>query len=397
MKHNLKSEMKQSMDALHFSAEDKSAMVQNLLAQNSQEQKAKFSVKKLTVIALAAAIAVMMLTGAAVFTRWSVAAQNQYKPSQQIKEQAEKSGLSVMLEETKSSKNPNEVLSVTDQGITITAVQSIVDKYGAELTFRIEGFDLPEGRFPAAWPIVSIDGDERFEGGQSGEFFDGTTRDEQDNWVYTDGTPIQCDADGSIIYRYVARDGSLEYTHRISFAKTDGRYLGKEIQVKFPWVGIQSVERAGPNEPMVEGDWTLKWTLTGTDSSITVTPNAEIGDSGIFLLEAEIGQRIIHTRYQLKEDGELYLDSENFPHPIRGVRMKDGSQHLCYFITIGMEDMENRLYRIVATYCADYSPGVNVILDPSQVESLMFHKGWEKDANGEPTVETFYLIPVSAN
>jgi len=397
VKQNLKSEMKQSMDALHFSAEDKNAMVQNLLAQSGQGQNAKFSVKKLTVIALAAAIAVMMLTGAAVFTRWSAAAQIQYKPSQQVKEQAEKSGLSVMLEETKSSKNPNEVLSVTDQGITVTVVQTIVDKYGAELFFRVEGFDLPEGRFPAAWPIVSIDGDEHFGGGESGLFFKGLTWNEQGEIVYTDGTPVQSDADGSFIYRYVAEDGSLEYIHRISFEKTDGRYLGKEIQVKFPWLGIQSVERAGPDKPMVEGNWTLKWTLTGTDSSITITPNAEIGDSGVILLEAEIGQRTICTRYQLKEDGELYLDSENFPHPICGVRMKDGSQHLCNFITIGMEDMENRLYHIDATYCADYSPGVKVILDPSQVESLIFHKGWEKDANGEPTVETFYLIPISAN
>ena len=39
----------------------------------------------------------------------------------------------------------------------------------------------------------------------------------------------------------------------------------------------------------------------------------------------------------------------------------------------------------------------DAILDVSQIESLMFHKGWEKDANGEPTIETFYYIPVSAN
>ncbi len=394
MRQNLKSEMAQSMDALHFSAEDKEAMVHNLLAQSSQEKKPKFSGRKLTVIALAAAIAVMMLTGAAVFTRWSTAAQNQYNPSQQIKEQAEKTGLSVMLGETKGSENPNEVLSVTDQGITVTAVQTIVDQYGAELIFRIEGFDLPEGRFPGVWPIVSFDGDERFEGGQGGEFFDGTTYDEQGNWVYTDGTPIQPDADGGFIYRYAARDGSLEYTHHISFAKTDGRYLGKEIQVKFPYIGIQSVERAGPMEPVVEGDWTLRWTLTGTDNTITVTPNAEIGDSGVVLLEAEIGQRTIHTHYQ-QHQGELYLDVD-FPQEIRGVRMKDGSQYRCAFMTRGYEDPENMLYHNVSTYFA-YSYGVNAILDPSQVESLMFHKGWEQDANGEPTVETFYYIPVSAN
>ncbi len=76
--------------------------------------------------------------------------------------------------------------------------------------------------------------------------------------------------------------------------------------------------------------------------------------------------------------------------------MKDGSQYRCAFMTRGYEDPENMLYHNVSTYFA-YSYGVNAILDPSQVESLMFHKGWEHDANGEPTVETFYYIPVSAS
>ena len=35
------------------------------------------------------------------------------------------------------------------------------------------------------------------------------------------------------------------------------------------------------------------------------------------------------------------------------------------------------------------------ILDISQVESLMFHKGWEYDEAGKPTTQTFWYIPVS--
>lgn len=72
----------------------------------------------------------------------------------------------MMLEETKGAENPSEVLSVTDQGVTITAVQSIVDNYHAEIIFRIEGFDLPEDKLPAVWPMVTIDGDEHFGGSQ---------------------------------------------------------------------------------------------------------------------------------------------------------------------------------------------------------------------------------------
>lgn len=109
MKHNLKAEMKQSMDALHFSQEEKNAMLYDLTAQMQQVKSRRHGGRKLMAVALAAAMVLATLTGAAVFTRWSTTAQNQYKPSQEIKEQAEKSGLSVMLEETKGEENPNEV------------------------------------------------------------------------------------------------------------------------------------------------------------------------------------------------------------------------------------------------------------------------------------------------
>ena len=396
MRYHLKSEIKRSMDALYFSSEDKNAMVHTLLAQSSQEKKLKRRGRKLTIIALAAALSVAMLTGAAVFTRWSTTAQNQYKPSQQIKEQAEKSGLSVILEETKGAEkpksNPNEVLSVTDQGITVTVVQTIVDQYSAELTFRFEGCDIPEDRTPEVWPIVTIDGDEDFFVSWTGGFFDGTTRNEAGEWVYvSNGQPVKHRQDEfhSVIFDYVAEDGSMEYTHYISFNETDGRYLGKEIQVKFPYIDIQSAQKFGPNERVAEGDWTLRWTLTGTSESVKITPNAEIGDSGVILLDAELGQRTLFTRYQLQEYWEGWDELVELPQAVKGVRMKDGSEYRCISSTSGFEDEESMIYFMESTM-------FDAILDLSQAESLMFHKGWEKDANGE-SIQTFYYIPVSAN
>ena len=392
MKRNLKFEMKQSMDALHFSEEAKNAMVGHLLAQASQEQKPKFSGRKTMAILLAAALAVMMLTGAAVYTRWSHSAENRYKPTQQIKEQAEKSGLSVMLEETKGSENPNEVLSVTDQGITITAVQTIVDKYGAELTFRIEGFELPEDRAPAVWPTVTIDGDQFFYSAQGGAFYDGTTRNEDGEWVYvSSGEPVKSRNDEfhSVIFDYVADDGSLEYTHHISFNETDGRYFGKEMEVKFSYVGV-ATEKTAPEERLVEGDWTLRWILTGTSDCITIAPNTKIGDSDVILLDAEIGQKTIRARYKVDDYWEGWNELVTLPQAVCGVRMKDGSQHFCYATTTGFEDQENMIYFTESNM-------FDAILDVSQVDSLLFHKGWEKDADGKPTIETFYYIPVSVN
>ena len=393
MKHNLKAEMKQSMESLHFSSEEKDAMVYDLLAQAQQVNTKRYNGRKVAVIVLAACMALVMLTGAAVFNRWSKTAQNRYNPSQDIKEQAEKSGLSVMLEETKVEENPNEVLSVTDQGITITAVQTIVDNYQAEITFRIDGFELPEDEAPSVWPTVTIDGDLFFYGSQGGGFYDGTTRNEKGVWVYAStGEPVKSRDDEfhSVILDYVADDGSLEYTHHISFNETDGRYFGKEIVFTFNSIDFESHQKAAPSIPQVEGNWELKWTLTGTSDSITITPNAQIGDSDVILLDAEIGQKTIRARYQVDDYWEGWDELVALPQAVQGVRMKDGTQYICGAATSGFEDQESMIY-------FTESDMFNAILDVSQVESLMFHKGWEADENGELTVETFYYIPVSAS
>lgn len=388
MKRNLKSEMKQSMDALRFSEEEKETMVYDLL--DAAEKTGRPSGKKFVIIALAACLVLTMLTGAAVYTRWSTTAQTSYNPSQDIKEQAEKSGLSVMLGETKGESDSGQVLSATDQGITITAVQSIVDNYQAQLTFRIEGFDLPEGKDPEVWPIVTIDGQRDFSVAQTGGCFDGTTRNEAGEWVYaSSGQPVQFRNDEfqSAILDWVADDGSLEYTHYISFHETDGRYMGKEIAVTFHSIGVQRGKKAEMPESQIEGNWELKWTLTGTGDNISTTLNEKIGDSDVILLDAEIGQLSLRTRYQLKDYWEGWDELVEFPQAVCGVRMKDGSEHRCMSTTTGFEDQEKMIYFVQSSM-------LDAILDLSQVESLMFHKGWEKDANGK-NIHTFYYIPVS--
>lgn len=357
------------------------------------ESKARHS-KRPKIWLIAALIATMiLLMGAAVYTRWSTSMQYQYNPSEEIKKQAEQSGLSVMLEETKSSENPDEVLSVTDQGITITAVQTIVDEYSAELTFRIEGFNLPDGRAPSVWPLITIDGDEDFSSVQGGAFFDGTTRNENFEWVYvSNGQPVEFGNDEyeSAILDYSADDGSIEYTHYITFHEKDGRYLGKEIQVEFRYIAVQSADKFGEDENMVEGSWKLKWTLVGAENKIKTEPNTEIGDSGVVLLDAELGQRTIRTRYHVNDYWEGWNQLVELPQAIWGVRMKDGRELMCLSTTSGFEDQEKMIYFIDSTM-------FDSILDLSQVESLMFFKGRENDANGQPSIKTFYYIPISTN
>lgn len=386
MKRTIRSEIVTSMDSIRFSQAQKDAMVQKLMT--AQKPKTgNLSGRRLVFLAAAAVMLVAMLTGAAVFTRWSDSAQNRYNPSQDVKEQAQKSGLSVMLE----TENPNEVLSVTDNGITITALQTIVDDYRAEITFRIEGFDLPEDESPSVWPIITIDGQEDFYAMQIGQFYHGTTFNEDGEWVYVStGEPVRYrdDAAQSAIMDYVADDGSLEYTHYITFDEADGRWLGKEIVATFRGIYVQSHQQAGEDTPVVEGNWELRWILTGADSNIRISPKAEIGDSGVILLDAEIGQKTIHARYQVDEYWEGWDELVTLPQAVCGVRMKDGSEHFCGGGTGGFEDQQSGIYFTQF----DIS---DAILDLSQVESLMFHKGWEPDENGELTVQTFYYLPIA--
>lgn len=359
-----------------------------------QKKHTGFSGKKKLLFLLAATLIMGTMTAAAVYTRWSTTAQTRYNPSQDVKEQAQKSGLSVMLEETKGKENPSEVLSVTDQGVTITAVQSIVDNYRAEITFRIEGFELPEGEEPFAWPRVTVDGNRGFYGSQTGGFYDGTTRNDKGEWVYaSDGSPVKYDDTkpfSPAILDYVADDGSLEYTHYISFNETDGRYFGKEIVFSFHSLDFQSDKKSLATEPQVEGNWELKWTLTGTSDSISVTPNVKIGDSDVILLDAQIGQKSIRARYQVDDYWEGWNELVTLPQAVQGVRMKDGSEHRCGASTSGFEDQDNMIY-------FTESDIYDAILDINQVESLMFRKGLELDANGNPTIQTFYYIPVSVS
>lgn len=394
MRRNMRQELKQSMDAISFSPQAKAAMVRRLSAHGKEQimYQKKHSSRKLLLIALAAALVLATLTGAAVFTRWSREAESRYSPSQQVKEQAEKSGLSVMLEKQPEQTESGEVLSVTDRGITVTAVQSLVDNVGGEITFRIEGFDFPQDRYPDTFPRVTIDGAWDFYTAQGGSFFDGTTYNEKGEWVYAEtGKPVEEDETGTTILKPVAKDGSLEYTHFFTFRDDSGAWLGKEIVVNFTGFGVDSTEKAGMPEILVEGNWELRWTLEGADtndSGITVTPNVEIGDSGVVLKEAKIGQKTLETVFQLETYWDGWETLETFPQSPLGLRLKDGTEILCVTITEGYKDMDALVYKVTSNM-------FDGIVDLSQVESLMFYGGWEADENGELTIPVYEYVPVS--
>ena len=397
MRHNIPKELNQAMDQLSFSPEAKQRMVKNLtLAQTPpvEQHRKSPALKRMLAVALVAAAALVTLTGAAAFTRWSHNAQKLYQPSQQLKEQAKDSGLSVMLDDKSTQpsgqSDAKEVLSATDQGITVTAVQTIADKYGCELTFRVEGFQLPEGKYPMVWPTITADGDDHIYTSMSYTFFDGVTTDENGNKVYaSSGKPVVME-NGSYVPQYVAPDGSMEFTIWLK-CKPDKPLLGKEIQVHLDAFGQYGNDKSGMPEEMVEGSWDLHWTLTGADSdssAVTITPNAEIGDSGLTLLEAEINQKSIRAVYQSDHNWDGWERLESISPPLHKVIMNDGTSVLVAPTTEDYNRWETE-HICVVTYTT-----IDGILDISKLESLAYHMDWEKDANGKPTARIYEQIPI---
>lgn len=362
MKTQFSKEYNDSIDALRFSDQAKEAMIQALMAESRPQKKGqRRTMKKAMLVVLAAVMLIATLTGAAVFTRWSKALPQTQRTSQHQREEAEKSGLSVS---PAQNTEDNSVTSVTDQGVTISVEQTIVDKYTAELVFKISGFDLPDGQEPFCSPSsILLDGKDDFYSIMGGDFYDHTTHNDNGEWVYEDGTPVATDENGCAVLHYADQNGNLEYAVHINARDDLSQYFGKEIQFSFDSLGISSGKAM--YTPTLKGNWTLRWTFDGNAKSRTVTVEKPIGDTGIILKEAEISSINLEVQLQLKEHFDGFDTLEPFRPYLVGVRCKDGTVHRD--ISGGKdsyEDPEKELFRL--------RRGCNGILEPENVDAILF-------------------------
>lgn len=354
------------------------------------------SLKTLMLIAAVLATATILM-GAMAYTRWSNSMQRRYNPTEDIKLQAEKTGLSVLYAD--ATPEDGSILSATDQGITVSVVQSMVNSIGAEIVLKIEGFTYPEDILTRPYftmPFRRLDGDEHFWGSFGYDFDDGIIRNEAGEDVYEDGTPVERVSEGWAAGwtkgRYIKKDGSMELTLYFSFQDISGSCLGKELELNFTGFGTTTAiggKTLSDDKILVEGNWNLRFPLKGEDSSATIqiTPNYRLSDN-VTLLEAEIGRTSVKARYKLDTQWDGWKELELLEPQFSGVKLKDGT--VIYFVPAGGNygQMDNLI-------AEEQFTAFQGIVDLTQVESLVYPLHWEYDERGREINTTYQYVPIT--
>lgn len=340
----------------------------------------------ITILVAATVLALGGITALAAYQNWSRSLSEDLQISEEQKETLQEEGAVAFA-----------MQSQVQNGVTVTAQQSITDNYFAHLSFRVEGYDLPkddQGNYaePCFEQInITVDGGSDYN--MYGSFYDGLVTGPNGRAVYADGSPIDYDAPGSLA-RYVREDGSLEYLMTL-YNEKRGYFLNKEICIEFENLGtVYKTEYKKEHE--VTGKWNFQWNLQGSDSRKEYTLNAPLGDTGATVIGAEISPISMHVEYHFPyqeyvetgfdQDGNT-IESTQFVEapPIAGVQLKDGTvyQYLCNGGAEGYCADDKNTY--VATYANDR------IIDTDEVAYLIFRK----KIDGLYSESDFYLIAVN--
>lgn len=347
--------------------------------------RAKRSKKRFVVIAAVITLMAASISVAAAYLNWSKSLSEGLRATEEQK---------LMLEENNMTTFVGQ--SHTDQGITVTAVQSITDQYYTHIAFKVEGYEFDKGEEPFFESLkVTVDGTEDFS--YSGRFYDGLISGDDGRAVNADGTPLELDENGDFTKYYVMDDGSIEYQITLANSEERGYFINKSIHVEINNLGtVFKTEYTNK----INGTWTFDWDLQGSESMRESKLNTSLGDTKATVKRAELSPISLFVEYQFprQEITEIGLDENEEeteftsyaePPQLSGVKLKDGT--LYPFIyggpgSMGYATEDTDLYTV--TFAIDR------IIDPEQVESLLFIKSPLQE--GEPmTEDNFYIVPIN--
>ena len=251
-------------------------------------------------------------------------------------------------------------LSVTDQGVTMTLEQCVVDEHAAYVAFRVSGYTPPEGKRPD-FQRASCSAGLTMGEYSGGSFYNGLNIGQDGRAVYVDGSPV----DWSQPLPYAAENGDLLYI--ISMTADEETYPGRYMEATFSGLGVWN----GDNmcvDVEVPGTWHFRWQLKGANATRELDGlHIPVGENGAKLQYVKLSPLSIEMMMNVPrpqtEDEELQYS--NAPYFL-GVRMKNGDVYL-YINGAGMDGYVSKNSDL---FTATWS--LNQVIIPDEVEALLF-------------------------
>lgn len=355
---------------------------------NSTDARGRIPRKKLYFLAAAAVLVFGTVSvGAAAYMQWSKGLSEGLKAEESQMHRLEEDNMASPVSQT-----------AVCEGITVTAEQTIVDNYFVHLSFKVEGYEIPEGAEPAfEFGEVLIDGSAEGYSGYSASFYDGLVAGEDGRAVYADNTSVPEEGN---IGRYVMEDGSMEYVITLSNTEEKGSFMGKPIHVELKNLGTVAKAEYFPD---IEGTWAFDWTLGGSDDSKTISLDYALGDTGAVVKEVDISPISLRAVYEFSYQEEMIEGEDEFGAEITsttfteapalmGVKMKDGTLHPYLYLGPGSEGYMSEEDREKGIYTTVFA--IDRILDVDQVDSLLFLKT-APEGDAPLTEDNLYIVPVN--
>ena len=256
-------------------------------------------------------------------------------------------------------------MSVTQNGVTITLEESIVDSHAAYLAFRVKGWQPPAGQQPTFASATFTTDDAGLISTSSGSFFNGLVINGEGRAVYPDGSAPEDDNAVSFV------DENGEMVYAISLFSDIGGLIGQTMQVTLTDLGV-CTDKQGTTDVKVPGTWAFDWTLNGTDHSWDFSYLAlDVGTTGATITAVELSPIHIDLTMNVDltyRDYQRRSDRDPFIPQFCGVQMKGGTQYRLIteagFERYTSPDPDGRVYRML------YS--LNRVIEPARVDYLLF-------------------------
>lgn len=248
-------------------------------------------------------------------------------------------------------------LSVTQNGVTVKVDQCIVDEHAAYLAFQVSGYTTEPGQQPSfAATECTIEGEDV---SWFASFSNGLVTSPDGTAVYPDGSVPEDYGKLS----YLDENGELVYI--ISLFTDDFSLIGRTIRVSLTDLGVYS-GKGGDVDMAVQGDWTFEWELKGSAKALDVTGlSVPIGKTGSTFTSVHLSPIHVQMTMNVPYDPEAMEEDSQEPYFI-GIQLKDGTRYMLVSeggTTGYMEEGSDAFYQMFM---------LNRIIDPEQVESLLF-------------------------